>query len=144
MKNFILILALVSVAAACDQTAEYKAEPAAAGTITASEAKKQTTIQWLDSTKHLGKITEGEKIEIAFRFINTGSEPLVIENVVPTCGCTVAEKPAPVMPGKEGYIKAVFDSQGRSGTQHKSLTVYANTEATIYPLTFDVDVIAKQ
>lgn len=144
MKNFILILVMASGFIACDQTAEYKAEPGSASNIQATEAKKVTTIQWLDSTKNLGKITEGEKIEIAFKFVNTGNEPLVIENVVPTCGCTVAEKPAPVLPGKEGYIKAVFDSHGRSGTQHKSLTVYANTDAMIYPLTFDVDVIAKQ
>lgn len=144
MKNFIFILLMASGIVACDQTAEYKAEPGTDGTITTKEAEKVTTIQWLDSTKNLGKITEGEKIEIAFRFVNTGNEPLVIENVVPTCGCTVAEKPAPVLPGKEGYIKAVFDSHGRSGTQHKSLTVYANTAAMIYPLTFDVDVVAKQ
>ena len=113
-------------------------------TATAVPAGPTTTIQWLDSVKHIGKISEGEKVEIAFRFINTGNIPLVINNVVPSCGCTIAEKPQePVAPGKEGIIRASFDSKGRTGTNHKTLTVYANTAETTYPLSFDVDVVAK-
>ena len=104
-----------------------------------------TSIQWLDSAKQIGKISEGEKVEIAFRFVNSGNHPLVIESVVATCGCTVPDKPAePIAPGKEGVIKAVFNSEGRPGSQHKSITVYANTEPMIHPLTFDVEVTAKK
>jgi len=111
----------------------------------AETPKILTTIQWLDSAKQIGKVTEGEKVEIAYRFVNTGNQPLVIENVIATCGCTVAEKPAePVAPGKEGTIKAIFDSHGRTGTQQKSLTVYANTEAMIHPLVFNVEVVASK
>lgn len=144
MKQFVFLLMVVLGSMACQQGTESGTTQTEPSTIAASVAKKVTTIQWLDSTKSLGKITEGEKVEVAYRFVNTGNEPLVIENVVPTCGCTVAEKPqAPVAPGKEGVVKAVFDSQGRVGSQHKSLTVYANTEAMVYPLVFDVDVVAK-
>ncbi len=103
-----------------------------------------TTIQWLDSTLDKGAITEGEKIEISYRFKNTGDQPLVIKEVRPSCGCTVAEKPLePVAPGKEGYIKALFNSEGKPGPNHKTITVISNTQPEIYQLSFNVIVNKK-
>ena len=140
MKVITAVICIALGAYACKQDVKGNAantEP------TAVEAPKAiTTIQWVDSVKMIGKISEGEKVELAYRFINTGDNPLVIENVVPTCGCTVAEKPeAPVAPGKEGIIKASFDSKVRTGMNHKSITVYANTKEMIHPLVFEVEVI---
>jgi hypothetical protein len=41
----------------------------------------------------------------------------------------VADPPKePIAPGKEGEIKGVFDSNGRMGPNHKTLTVLANTK----------------
>ena len=88
-----------------------------------------TTIQWLDTVKDMATIVEGQKLEVNFRFRNSGDKPLVIERVTPTCGCTVADPPKePIAPGKEGEIKGVFDSNGRIGPNHKTLTVLANTK----------------
>src|SRR5215212_7313140 len=69
-----------------------------------SQASKQTTtIQWLDSVRNFGRITEGQKLAVSFRFKNTGKNPLVIESVHPACGCTVADYPKePIAPGGEG------------------------------------------
>jgi len=101
-----------------------------------------TSIQWIDSSKNIGRISEGEKVEITYRFLNDGNAPLVISSVAPSCGCTVAEKPEePVLPGKEGMIKASFNSMGRVGINHKTLTVYANIPDATYLLTFEVEVI---
>jgi hypothetical protein len=88
-----------------------------------------TTITWLDSTsRDFGRIPEGRKLDVAFRFKNSGTKPLIIERVQPSCGCTVAEQPeAPIMPGGTGEIKASFNSEGRVGINHKKLYVYANT-----------------
>jgi hypothetical protein len=104
-----------------------------------------TSIQWLDSVKNLGTLTEGAKVEVSFRFRNSGDRPLVINGVTASCGCTVPEKPAePVAPGEEGSIKAVFDSKGRTGMNHKTVTVYANTEQPMHPLVFEVEVVPVQ
>jgi hypothetical protein len=104
-----------------------------------------TTIQWLDSTKDFGTIQEGQKLEVSFRFKNTGDKPLVIQRVQPSCGCTVAEQSKePIAPGGEGQIKAVFNSQGHVGTNHKTLTVYANTRnSPNNPVQFVVQVQKK-
>ena len=104
--------------------------------------KTKTTIQWIDSVKSLGKINQGQKLEVSFRFRNSGKNPLVIQAVNPSCGCTVASFPKePIQPGQESEITGCFDSNGRSGLQHKELTVIANTEGNPeHKLTFEVDI----
>ena len=105
-----------------------------------------TTIQWLDSaSRDYGKIPEGQMLDVTYRFRNTGSTPLVIGRVQPSCGCTVAEQPkAPIAPGGEGVIKATFNSQGRTGVNHKTLYVSANTRGKqTYALQFVVQVEKK-
>ena len=105
-----------------------------------------TTIEWLDSAhKDFGRIAEGEKLPVAFRFRNTGASPLVITRVQPSCGCTVAEQPMmPIAPGAEGVIRATFNSEGRTGINHKTLFVTANTKGSQnYDLHFVVEVQKK-
>ena len=65
-----------------------------------------TRITWLDSTTHdYGSIPEGRKLDVTYRFLNSGSKPLIIARVQPSCGCTVAEQPEePILPGKEGLV----------------------------------------
>ena len=105
-----------------------------------------TTIQWIDSVyTDMGKVKEGQVVEVSYRFKNTGTKPLVIVNVVASCGCTVPEKPEqPFAPGEEGVIKAKFDSNGRKGENRKHITVEANTSPLkTHDLEFRVEVTDK-
>lgn len=105
----------------------------------AKDSSNFTTIQWLDSSKSLGTIESGQVLKINYRFRNSGTKPLVIANVQPGCGCTVADYPkAPIAPGGEGEILASFDSKGKEGQQKKNITVYANTANEVHTLWFDV------
>ena len=95
------------------------------------DSARYTSIQWLDSTKDFGTIPEGQKIDVAFRFRNTGSTPLVITQVRPSCGCTIAEQPQePIAPGAEGRIRATFNSEGHPGVNRKTLFVTTNTKGS--------------
>ena len=97
----------------------------------ARDSANFTTIEWLDSTvKDLGKIKEGQVVEVSYRFKNTGDKPLIIAGVTASCGCTVPEKPEkPIAPGQEDVIKAKFDSKGRpKGEARKDVFVTANTK----------------
>lgn len=86
-----------------------------------------TTVAWDDTLRTLQPVEAGQKVEVVFGFTNTGKDPLIITDVQAACGCTVPEKPAePIMPGKKGYIKAVFDSEGRVGPNYKTVTVTSN------------------
>jgi len=127
-----------------DKRAQIEKDTAAATALT--DSANFTSIQWIDSLKNVASIMEGQKLEVVFRFKNTGNKPLVIQSVTPSCGCTVPQKPEePVMPGAEASIKAVFDSQGRSGTNHKTLTVMANTVGVqSHVLEFNVEVVGAK
>lgn len=133
MKKILIITALVVMLASCGEN-EAKgpvANNTTAATQTATvDESKLTTIQWIDSIQQdLGTVKEGQTPEISWRFRNTGDQPLVIQNVSATCGCTVAEKPEqPVLPGEEGVIKAKFNSNGRVGPNKKEVVVVANTK----------------
>jgi uncharacterized protein DUF1573 len=150
MRFSIVVLAVILFSSACQENADKKAGitsgPANNGaTETPQDSTQFTTIQWMETKKDFGKVTEGQKLEVAFRFKNTGDKPLIIYKVQPSCGCTVAETPEkPIQPGEEGVIKGAFDSNGRSGTQHKSLMVRANTKGNQdHELVFDVEVVKK-
>ena len=92
------------------------------------QSEKQPTITF-DKTEHdFGTLLQGEVVTYSFHFTNTGNAPLLLSNVNTSCGCTVADfSREPIAPGKDGYIKATYDSKGHHGFQTRSLTVVANT-----------------
>ena len=91
--------------------------------------KDSTTVQLMDSVYDFGTVEEGKLVEFSFKFKNTGSKPLVIQDAHPSCGCTVAEKPEqPIRPGETGVIKAVFDTKGKGGN-HQEKTILVNSNA---------------
>ncbi|QKG51708.1 DUF1573 domain-containing protein [Hymenobacter sp. BRD67] len=86
-----------------------------------------------ENTDHdFGKVAEGTMATYEFRFKNTGNQPIVIANAQASCGCTTPEwTKSPVLPGKSGIIKAVYNSAGRPGVFAKTVTVMSNaTEAS--------------
>jgi hypothetical protein len=59
-----------------------------------ADSSNCTNVVWLDTVyKELGKVKEGELLELSWRFKNTGTKPFIIANVATSCGCTVADKP---------------------------------------------------
>lgn len=91
--------------------------------------KDSTTVKVIDSVYNFGKITDGEKVEYNFRFLNTGNNPLIITSASASCGCTIPEKPEePVKPGETGFLKVVFNSKGRVGEVHKDVYVVSNAK----------------
>ena len=107
-------------------------------------AADPTTVQIIDSVFDFGKVTDGEIVEFSYRFKNTGSLPLVISNATASCGCTVPEKPeAPIKPGETGYIKVKFNSAGRVGVAHKTVTVTSNAAPAFPELLLKGEVLAK-
>jgi Protein of unknown function (DUF1573) len=139
-RYFLLILAVFF--AACENADQVPATGSPASTTPGTDSSSLTTIQWIDSVKNLGRITEGQKLQISFRFKNTGNKPLIIESVRPGCGCTVADYPKePIAPGGEAEITGSFDSQGRESLQRKEIAVTANTKGSPHhTLVFEVDV----
>ena len=92
-----------------------------------------TSIQFKEKTIELGTINQGTPVDIAFEFTNDGDEPLIIDRVKPSCGCTVAEFPRePISPNETGIIKATYNAKAK-GKFTKTIRVYSNadTEGTV-------------
>lgn len=85
--------------------------------------------QFKETEHDFGKITEGETVSYSFSFKNTGKSDLVISRVSTSCGCTVPDYPhTPIRPGVEEFITIKFNSEGKYGFQHKTVTLVANTQ----------------
>ena len=125
-----------------------KNDNASSTSVAKVDTGKLTTILWLDSTyRDMGNVKKGDVVEIRFRFRNTGNKPLVISDVTAGCGCTIPEKPKePYAPGKEGVIRAKFDSQNQQPGEHtKYVTATSNTSPNaIQQLNFRVFVVEKK
>ena len=80
-----------------------------------------------DKTFDFGTLKQGETVEHIFTFKNTGKNDLIIRKTKASCGCTAVQLGDKVIkPGQESSIKAIFNSRGKKGKQHKSITVTTN------------------
>jgi hypothetical protein len=153
--KYIVLLLIAGIILSCGgsdkQNNSFNSNKDSARMAAMTDTANFTTIQWMDSVdQNLGKVNEGQVVEITWRFKNTGSKPLIIGRVQPGCGCTVAEQPKePIAPGKEGVIKAKFDSNGHPHVQNKDVYVYANNSNKNNPgtssdlLKFHIEVTPK-
>jgi hypothetical protein len=82
---------------------------------------EQTEIELIDL--HTGKTSEA-----IFTLKNTGTQPLIIQTVNASCGCTVPEwKKEPIKTGKNTEIKVQITPEEK-GYFNKTITVHCNTE----------------
>jgi hypothetical protein len=96
---------------------------------TTSEALKATgpAIKFEKKTHDFGKIpyttNKDEFVTYDFIFTNSGDEPLVVENVRASCGCTTPSfTESPILPGQKGKVTVLYKNN-RKGQFHKSITV---------------------
>jgi hypothetical protein len=95
MKKILLLFAVIlgfayTASAQDDQKAEFK----------------------FNEEKHdFGKIPQGVPVTTVFEFTNVGKEPLILTEVRPTCGCTIADyTKTPVKSGEKGTIKITYNA----------------------------------
>jgi len=77
-------------------------------------------------THDFGSIKQGVPAVYEFEVKNTGNQPLIIQDVKPSCGCTTPEWPkTPILPGKTAKIKVSYDAAS-AGPFNKSIFVKSN------------------
>jgi hypothetical protein len=80
-----------------------------------------------------------------FEVTNTGNEPLVIQNIVASCGCTTPDwTRTPIPPNGKGVITAIYDPTNRPGIFNKTLTVYTNSKPELVVLVIKGEVIPRE
>ena len=106
-----------------------------------AQSKPLTTIAFSETDHNFGDIKKGEKVEHIYEVTNTGTNPLIISNVKPGCGCTVPDfTKEPILPGKKGKITLHFDSTNFDGAVNKAADVFVNVEKAPVKLTFSANI----
>lgn len=105
-----------------------------------------TSAEFPEESFNFGEVAEGDKVKHTFKFKNTGSNPLRVNNVKPSCGCTTPDwSKEDVAPGAEGFVTVEFDSKGKRGVQKKSVTVtFENTDPKNKILSFNCEVTGAE
>ncbi len=78
-----------------------------------------------------GTVPRGAVLKHVFELFNYGTEPLVISDVLPACGCTTAgEWTRTLPPGGRGTIPVRFETAQFAGPISKLITVVSNDPVT--------------
>jgi len=99
------------------------------GCLTAAMAQKPAEIKFDKTTHNFGTFSEKEpKVTCVFTYTNVGEQPLVVNQAIASCGCTVPEyTKTPVQPGEKGEIKVTYNGAGKfPGHFKKSITIRSN------------------
>jgi hypothetical protein len=74
-------------------------------------------------TYDFGNVKQNVPPTATITVTNIGTEPLIIDQATPSCGCTVSDyTKSPIAPGKTGTIKATYNAAAL-GHIDKTLTV---------------------
>lgn len=95
-------------------------------------------------TIDLGKVKQGVPATATFVVKNVGTEPLIIEQANPTCGCTMGDyTKSPIAPGKTGTITATYNAAAANHFD-KHLTVKFSGVDELKSITITGDVLAAE
>jgi len=107
-----------------------------------SFASAQAEIKFDKLTHNFGTFSEKEgTVTCVFNFTNVGDQPLIINQAVASCGCTVPTyTKEPIKPGESGQIKVTYNGAGKfPGHFKKSITVRTNGKAEMTRLYVEGD-----
>jgi len=109
-----------------------------------AQKKPNDVAKFATETIDQGKLEINKPKEVKFIVTNISSEPLLIEQANPTCGCTMGDyTKSPIAPGATGYVTAKFNA-ATLGHFDKHLTVkFAGVDET-KSITITGDVLSAE
>ncbi len=117
MKRFLEILLVVAAILVCSSA---NAQSNNAG---------QQAIVFSKKVHNFGKISVNDGPQkCTFEFENTSGKPVVINNIISSCGCTTPVWPKkPIMPGEKGKVEVTYLNDQGPYPFDKNLTVYTSS-----------------
>lgn len=84
-----------------------------------------SVIKWETDTMHdFGDLLQGEPATFVFKFKNISDQPIIIDNVRPSCGCTASDwNNIPVEPDSIGQLGITYDAK-KAGYFNKKVKVF--------------------
>lgn len=101
----------------------------------------KASFKWKANVIDFGEIKQNVPKTAEFELTNTGTTPIIINNAIPSCGCTNLDYPKdPIKPGQTVKIKTTYNAAA-TGAFQKSVTVYMN--ATPEPQVLEIKGVVK-
>ncbi|MEM9325799.1 MAG: DUF1573 domain-containing protein [Bacteroidota bacterium] len=136
---------LLAVVGAFLLTSSAIAQSEAVTADTPLQTEAGSRIVFAEDAFDFGDIAQGDRVEHVFEFENAGNQPLILSNVLTTCGCTASEWPRePIAPGVSASIKVTFNSAGKMGVQNKVVTIVSNAINSRERVRITTNVLPKQ
>lgn len=106
---------------------------------------RKTTVEIEDNHRHYYPILAGELKDLIFNIKNTGDEPLILTDIITSCGCLknsegIGEFSIP--PKKERKLILSYNSAKNIGAVKHFVTLYGNFKDADYKeIVFDINVV---
>jgi hypothetical protein len=114
-----------------------------AATVSAQDNEK-AEFKFNEEKHDFGKIPQGIPVTTIFEFTNVGKEPLILSDVRPTCGCTIADyTKTPVKSGEKGIIKITYNAAAVMPF-NKTIVVTSNAKTPTKYLNIVGEVVASK
>lgn len=111
-----------------------------------SKADNYAEIKFDTLRCNLGVFPESDPVrKYSFRFTNTGTAPLIINQAFASCGCTVPDYTKdPIQPGEKGSIDITYNGSGiLPGRFTKTVTIRSNARSRIVRLVIEGEMTEK-
>jgi len=121
----ILLISVFAISTSCSQSPDSLLK----------KNKNAPKIEFEEKVHDFGTILQGGNGTFEFVFTNTGKEPLILNNVKSSCGCTKPEWSAePVKRGHKAAVKVGYNTR-LVGPFTKTITVFSNASNSTVTLT---------
>lgn len=106
----------------------------------------QAVIKFEKTQHDFGHFSEDKPVSYKFVFENIGTEPLVIQQAISSCGCTVANyTKTPIKPGEKGEVNVTYNGKGKMpGHFKKAITIRSNASNSLARIYITGEMDAKQ
>jgi len=110
---------------------------------TAAQDANKAEFKFNEEKHDFGKVPQGTPVTTVFTFTNVGNDPLILTEVRPTCGCTIADyTKTPVKKGASGKITITYNA-AVAAPFSKTIVVTSNAKTPQKYLTIIGEVVAK-
>ena len=129
MRKTLLILSLMVASMSLQATEPQKTTV----NVTTTQTEKRAEIKFETLNHDFGTFSANAPVvKCVFKFTNVGDAPLIINQAIASCGCTVPTyTKEPVKPGESGQIEVTYNGKGKfPGRFTKNITVRTNGKET--------------
>lgn len=108
-----------------------------------AQTDNKAEFKFVEEKHDFGKVPQGKPVTTEFAYTNIGEAPLILTEVKPTCGCTIADyTKTPVKKGEKGTIKITYNA-AVVAPFNKTIVVTSNAKTPTKYLVIVGEVVAS-